>query len=377
MSGRGEAVMPLEFAYIADKLAGGLVSYAVRSAGDAVLEQFKDRKREEALRHCIRRALEKFRLDYPNLAESLFDETFLATRGMDELSKLLTLSVREVPSANSLAHAFSEYFTVPVPKLEEACAQFLLTFRREIESEPEFSEIITDRLVRDTSGRTTAIHTIVVELLEKVKTLQTQLVERQQPVFEARVEGIVNNSICDEDQLWINNVGAPISQVGVQLLFLFKARMYDMRSKSKVVIIRTNGYYPANSLSGRAQGRLYSTFTTKHRIAVIRLSELARKTDFSGHMALVDFLRLVTISYRDAANKPQKMHIEVSETGYKEISQNDFDELRAAAAQNEIFNFDTIAVGGDDRFIETLRRGLARISQTTFARRYLRSRFVF
>ena len=117
--------------------------------------------------------------------------------------------------------------------------------------------------------------------------------------------------------------------------------MYDMKSEPKLVVIRTNGYYPASSLTGRAQGRIYSTFITKNRMAVIRLTKLARKTEFGGHLALVDFLRLLTISYRDGANKPQEMHIEVSEAGYKEVSQRDFDGLRAAAL-NEIFNFNTV-----------------------------------
>jgi|HubBroStandDraft_2_1064218.scaffolds.fasta_scaffold89313_1 hypothetical protein len=351
--------MPSEVAiYVADKLFGGVVSYAVRMGADTALNTFRkrleDKKEQEALRRVITLALQRFEREYPELARSLFDETFIESRGIAEVSKLLMLSVREVPDTKSLARAFREYFTTPIPHIEEACAYFLLLFREEVEAAPEFADIVTQRLTRDTAGRVEDIQGTVNKLLERVKALQLELSGQSRPVFEARVEGIVNNGICNEDRIVIRNVGAPISQVKVQQLLVFKARLYDMRSNPKIIFIRSNGYYPGSSEPGHAQGEIYSTLITPHRMKMMNLIEHARKTDINGHLALVDFDRLLAVSYRDRANEPCTFNMRISEFGYEEVSPDDFKALLAASSE-ELFDFYSM---NDDVFIEILRRSV-------------------
>lgn len=58
----------------------------------------------------------------------------------------------ETPDPKSLAASFQNYFSAPIERLEEACAYFLVLFRRELEGSSEFSDAVTHRLVRRTAG---------------------------------------------------------------------------------------------------------------------------------------------------------------------------------------------------------------------------------
>jgi hypothetical protein len=353
------ASMPTEaIFYVADKLLGGVVSYLVRSGADAVLnrinKQLEEQKEREALRRVIASALSRFEQRYPNLARSFFDETFIQAQGMDQISKLLALSIREVPETNTLARAFSQYFTTPVPNIEEACAHFLLLFQEELEAAPEFAEVVSHRLTRETASNVHDLQPVVDELLVRIKELQTQVAEQTQPVFEARVECFVNNGICNQDRIVIRNVGAPISQLNVEQLLVFKARLYDMQSAAKIVIIRSNGYYRASFPSARAQGDLYSTSPTPHRIRMITLIRMAQMTPINGHLALVDFDRLLRLSYRDSTNAARMFHMKISEFGYSEVSESEFVDLKTAS-QGALFDFDSMS---DEQFIEVLRSDL-------------------
>lgn len=347
-----------QIAYLADKLFGGIVSYLVRSGADAVLnkvrKQLEERKEQDALRRVIVSALNRFEQKYPKLTHSLFDEAFIQARGRDEISKLLTLSIREVPETDILARAFSQYFTEPVPDVEEACAHFLFLFREEIEAAPEFTEIVSHRLTRETAYNVRDLQPVVHDLLARVKDLQRAVTEQREPVFEARVESFVNNGICDQDRILIRNVGGPISQLDVQQLLVFKARLYDMGSNAKIVIIRSNGYYPASSVSAGAQGDVYSTLPTPHRIRTADLMELARATSIDGHLALVDFERLLALSFHDSTNSPRTFRMNVSEFGYREVPQSEFAELQKAS-RGALFDFDSMS---DGQFIDMLRQGL-------------------
>jgi hypothetical protein len=348
----------VEIVYVADKLFGGIVSYLVRCGADAALNEIKkqleERKEQEALRRVIVSALNRFEQKYPNLAHSLFDGSFIQAHGMDEISKLLALSIREVPQTKILARAFSQYFMRPVPNVEEACAHFLLLFREELEAAPEFTEIVSHRLTREAAHNVRDLQSVVDDVLVRVKDLQTGVTEQREPVFEARVECFVNNGICDQDQIVIRNVGAPISQLSVQQLLVFNARLYDMRSKAKIVVIRSNGYYPACSLSARAQGDVYFTLPTPHRTRMIALIELARTTPINGHLARVDFDRLLALSYRDLTNAHRAFHMNISEFGYSEVSQSEFVELQTAS-EGTLFDFYSMS---NERFIGMLRQGL-------------------
>jgi hypothetical protein len=363
--GRGASMPTVAVVYVADKLFGGIVSYLVRSGADAVLSGFKkqleDRKEQEALRRVIVSALNRFEQKYPDLAHSLFDKSFIQTHGTDEISKLLTLSIREVPETKTLATAFHQYFKNPVPRIEEACAHFLLLFREELEAAPEFAEIVSHRLTRETAQNVLDLQPVIDDLLVRIKDLQTRLTEQREPVFEARVECFVNNGICDQDRIVIRNVGAPISQLGVQQLLVFNARLYDMRSSARIVVIRSNGYYPASSFTAKAQGDVYVTLPTPHRTRMISLIESARMTPINGHLALVDFDRLLALSYRDLANSYRTFHMNISEFGYGEVSQSKFVELQTAS-QGAMFDFGSMS---NEQFIGMLRQGLEALQPPT------------
>ena len=329
-------------AYIADKLTGGVVSYAVRLGADATLNKLKqhlaEKNKQDALKTVIARALTLFEEKYPQLAQSLFDSTFIESRGMEEISKFIALSIRDEPDARSLAGAFGEYFRTPVPQIEEACAHFLLLFREEIEASPEFVDVMTQRIVRDTGRRVRDLQPAVDELLEHVKQLQTALAEGREPVFEARVETFVNNGICDEDRIVIRNVGAPLSQLKVSQLFVLVARLYDMRSVHKSVVTRTNGYYPGGAVSTKATGEVYSTLKSEHRMKMMRLIDHTRIAMPGGHLALVDFDRYLALSFRDQKNAARASHMKISEFGYEEVPAADYDKVRADAG-GELFDY--------------------------------------
>src|SRR5439155_25691045 len=100
------------WAYLADKFAGGVASYLLRLGADAVLNRLKEplegQKEQEALRRTIGNALKRFEQRYPQLAQSFFDDTFIQSRGSDEISKFIAQSIRDVPDAQSLPKAFSQ-----------------------------------------------------------------------------------------------------------------------------------------------------------------------------------------------------------------------------------------------------------------------------
>jgi hypothetical protein len=120
----------------------------------------------------------------------------------------------------------------------------------------------------------------VDELPKKVTSLQADASAQRQPVFEAKIEEIVHDGICDEDRIVVSNVGAPISQVHVSEL-------------------------------------IYSTWSTRHRLARIQME---RMTDICGHLALVDFDQLLAIHFHDSANIPRVFHMKISGFGYEEVS---------------------------------------------------------
>jgi hypothetical protein len=109
-----------------------------------------------------------------------------------------------------------------------------------------------------------------------------------QPVFEARVHGLVNSAgICDRDLIIVKNVGDPISQVKVVRLSLFNVRYYDMRHAPLSRAIPTLGYYNASFMTGNAQGDVYMTDETRHRLRMHRLLNLPRETPVDGYTVLV------------------------------------------------------------------------------------------
>jgi hypothetical protein len=138
-------------AYLADKLAGGLVSYLVRTGADRSLKYLDGKKKKQALVDVVQAALDRFEEIHPQLARSFFDETFVQSHAMEELSKLLALSTEEEPDPIRLAEGFGKYFKEPVPGIEEACADFVRLFDQRLRAAPEFVELISHRLTRKTA----------------------------------------------------------------------------------------------------------------------------------------------------------------------------------------------------------------------------------
>jgi hypothetical protein len=344
--------------YIADKLASGLVSYLVRMGSDAVMSKpkqwWEEKERRDELQDAIQVTLDGLEKQFPDLVHSLFDKTFLETRGSAEIAKALSLAFDQVPDPNSLALAFSGYFARPVPNLLDACTYFLALFRKELESRAEFAEVITHKLVRRTAQDVGDVQLIVRAILER---LEQERSIAPLPVFEASAEGVVDHKgICSADQIVIRNVGAPISQVRVQQLLLLNNRFYDFNSATKSALIRTYGYYDGSAPTGRAQGVIYRTTSTQRRLKMHRLIEIARQTPIYGHLALLDFERFLKITYRDSVDKVRTFCMKIDELGYKEISTDEFERLSAAAAFGPALDIGSIK---DEEFLLLLRDRLS------------------
>ncbi|HXZ02700.1 MAG TPA: tetratricopeptide repeat protein [Stellaceae bacterium] len=161
---------PGSIAHIADKLAGGVVSYIVRQGANAALKRpkawWEDRKRREALRQVANRALARFADKHPDLSASFFDETFIETRAGEEIGKLLTLD--ENPDAEALATAYAAYFKREVPGLPAACEDFLEFLRAELVADAELKEIVSDRLIRSTAAGVDKLSEQFAALAEQV-----------------------------------------------------------------------------------------------------------------------------------------------------------------------------------------------------------------
>jgi pimeloyl-ACP methyl ester carboxylesterase len=178
-----------------------------------------------------------------------------------------------------------------------------------------------------------------------------------QPVFEARVHGLVNSAeICDRDRIIVNNAGAPISQVKVARLSLFNVRYYDMRHVPLTRTIPTLGYYNASFMTGNAQGEVYRTDETRHRLRMHRLLNLPREAPVDGYTVLLDFHHYLRISYHDRSEEQHTRWMEVSETAYIGLSDGEWNDIQESASASTYFDFDAM---GDDDFMQLVRAGLS------------------
>ena len=82
--------------------------------------------------------------------------------------------------------------------------------------------------------------------------------------------------------------------------------------------------------------------------------KLARMTPINEHLALVDFDRLLRLSYHDRTDASRAFRMKILELGYSKMSESEFVSL-SAASQGALFDFDSMT---DDQFIGFLQSGL-------------------
>jgi hypothetical protein len=141
---------PVSVTYIAGKLADTVISYIVGKGADAALAKprawWEEKKRTEAFRAAIARALTHFATRHSELSFSFFDETFLEHGASIEVRKFLTLSERPDPGA--LGTSYARYFTKEIPELLPACQDFLEFLDKELAADTELKDLVSDRLIR-------------------------------------------------------------------------------------------------------------------------------------------------------------------------------------------------------------------------------------
>jgi predicted alpha/beta hydrolase family esterase len=187
-------------------------------------------------------------------------------------------------------------------------------------------------------------------------SLEAILHAQNQPVFEARVEGSVNDAgVCDRDQIVVKNAGAPISQVNVTRHSVFRVRYYDMRHAPLKRTIPTLGYYKASFMTGNALGEIYKTDETQYRLRMHRLLNLPREVLVNGYKVLPDFRHYLQISYNDRGEQRHTRSVEVSEIGYTGLSDAEWNEIKQAASANKHFDFDAMT---DDDFLQLVRESV-------------------
>jgi hypothetical protein len=189
--------------------------------------------------------------------------------------------------------------------------------------------------------------------------IEAALAAQNQPVFEAKVQGVVNEEgVCDRDYIILKNAGAPISQVNVKRLSVFTVRYYNMRNPRNPPHSRTfvtHGYHNASFLTENAVGDIFRTEATRHRLRVHGLLNHMRK-QFDGYTVLADFRHFLEISYNDRGEKRHTRMIELAETaGYKGVSEGEWKELLEANASSPHFDLDSMS---DEQFLQIVREGL-------------------
>ncbi|WP_157450046.1 hypothetical protein [Bradyrhizobium sp. ARR65] len=89
---------------------------------------------------------------------------------------------------------------------------------------------------------------------------------------------MLDGDVAGSEQLFIRNVGSPISRFNAEQLFVFEMVGHSPR-KPASTLIRTFNYYPAYSLTNSATGDLYITWPTMHHLKIASLDELVQGAD--------------------------------------------------------------------------------------------------
>jgi hypothetical protein len=116
--------LPFLFNSVGGMVLSALVSVAVdQTVGEEVQSIRGNRKKERAFKRAISRAHRDFRLHYPELAASFFDEHFIRNQAVRELKLLLAPTAE--PNAERLAEAFAQQFGRPIAGIREPAAEFI------------------------------------------------------------------------------------------------------------------------------------------------------------------------------------------------------------------------------------------------------------
>jgi len=150
------------------KIGGWIFKYL----STKVLDEFKDRwlkpflKRqdvEKGFSCAVANALSEFQKQYPELYQSLFDETFVELHAVPELSKLLRR--KDKPDIHKIAESYSSYFQHSDPsQIEDAIAFFISAVTENIKDESAFQELINSRQIEGISGAVERIEPLLEEL---------------------------------------------------------------------------------------------------------------------------------------------------------------------------------------------------------------------
>lgn len=160
-------VEPISFMSLAQAIGGWTFKYL----STKVLDEFKDRwlkpflKRqdiEKSFSIAVANALAEFQQKYPEIYQSLFDETFVEQHAVPELSKLLRRTER--PDVTNIAASYSKYFQHCDPHIEDTIDFFLSAVTENMKAESALQELINNRQIEEISGAVEKIEPLLQEL---------------------------------------------------------------------------------------------------------------------------------------------------------------------------------------------------------------------
>lgn len=189
-------------------VADALISYAIDKLDPA--ERIKSWLRLDPARLAFKKALARaysaFARQYPEYTSSLFDQSFLSTDALPELSKLLTRN--QHPNPALLAQAWGRSLGAPADFAQVAtkpAAYFLERFEAELKAEPALQSIFDSRTVESLPKLEAEIQKLSADLQRGLDEALKAAQNYQQATIhiggDVKGEGIV---IGTNNQLTIN-----------------------------------------------------------------------------------------------------------------------------------------------------------------------------
>jgi len=162
----------------ATPLAIQIGSWIFKYLSTKVLDEFKDRwlkpllKKqdvEKAFSNAVSVALSEFQNQYPELYQSLFDETFVELHAVPELSKLLQRT--DQPDIQAITTAYTRYFQLgEPPDIDPAINFFVSAVTENMKAESALQDLINNRQIEDISKVVERIEPAINELLEGMQS---------------------------------------------------------------------------------------------------------------------------------------------------------------------------------------------------------------
>lgn len=192
------------------KFGGWLFSYAAKKGLDEVFDRLvkpplKKIDIQGAFENALDAALNDFKVKYPDLYKSLFDETFIEKHAADELFKLVTRT--DYPKLDAIADAFNNYFkNTKIYNIEEAIKYFIESANAYIKKESKLQDLINSRQIEQT-------HNTVLSLQSDISSMKDDVA-----IIAANVKG-----------------NAPISSNGANLAVICSLLTSVQQSLSKEI----------------------------------------------------------------------------------------------------------------------------------------------